>query len=285
MKRHLEKSILHLFITFTSICIVLSVWQSVLAQDLRSAPIYEPDNPAPLSHPDIDRWSYFPEGLHGAVGSIDKRYDRDRVPMFNGSKSWSGVCWRGETIALQVVLWTNTAARQVRIEPSPLINDKKETIAAKNIRARSVRYVLSDDHFYGCSANTQEKPPILVADILENVTYFDMVANSTRPVWVTIQIPAATYPGTYRGAITVRAADALDIVFKISIDVLSLQLPPSSEWAFTLDLWQNPWAVARYHDVKQWSEEHILLLKPLESGPSQNCHPEHFCNPPATSRH
>src|SRR4030042_1310139 len=38
---------------------------------------------------------------------------------------------------------------------------------------------------------------------------------------------------------------------------------PLNQRVFHLDLWQNPWAVARYHDVKPWSAEHIALLKPL----------------------
>jgi hypothetical protein len=40
-------------------------------------------------------------------------------------------------------------------------------------------------------------------------------------------------------------------------------LPPPSAWTFHLDLWQNPYAVARFHGVKLWSKEHVDLLRPL----------------------
>jgi hypothetical protein len=33
--------------------------------------------------------------------------------------------------------------------------------------------------------------------------------------------------------------------------------------AFFLDLWQQPWAVARYHGVKPFSPEHYRVLEPI----------------------
>src|SRR5699024_8601706 len=46
-------------------------------------------------------------------------------------------------------------------------------------------------------------------------------------------------------------------------EVSTQTLPPPEQWAFHLDLWQNPFAVARYHDVPLWSEQHWALLEPL----------------------
>jgi hypothetical protein len=151
----------------------------------------------------------------------------------------------------------------VKVVASTLKNKKNELIAPSNIQVRFVRYVLSDDYFYSCSPNTQKKSPILVADILDNLESFNIPANSTRPVWVTINIPAESSRGRYEGNITVTAKGEKDRSLMIDLEVLPLQLPPPSKWVFELDLWQNPWAVARYHDVRPWSEEHMLLLKPL----------------------
>ncbi len=150
-----------------------------------------------------------------------------------------------------------------RCLPTELKNDKNQIIASDNIKTKFVRYVLSDDYFYGCSNNTQKKPPILVADILDNLESFDIPAKSTRPAWVTIDIPPDASPGTYQGKFTIKAKGENKVALNIQIEVLPLEMPPPSEWRFELDLWQNPWAVARYHDVQPWSEEHILLLKPL----------------------
>jgi hypothetical protein len=243
--------------------LVLFLPINIPAQEIKAGPTYEPENPATLSHPDVDRWSYFPNELQVSVGSVDERYNRDRVPFFKTENNWKGTAWRGERIHFQIVLWTNRGARQVRVIPSALKNDKNGTVVQSNIQTRFVRYVLSDDYFYGCSANTQQKSPILVADVLDNLDSFNIPANTTRPVWLTIDIPSDASPGIYQGNITIKAIGEKDISLTIHLEVLPLELPPSSEWVFELDLWQNPWAVARYHDVQPWSEEHILLLKPL----------------------
>ena len=38
-------------------------------------------------------------------------------------------------------------------------------------------------------------------------------------------------------------------------------MPPPSEWAFHLDLWQHPAAVARVHHVPLWSDAHFDLMR------------------------
>jgi hypothetical protein len=233
------------------------------AQKIRATSLYEPDIPATLSHVDIDRWSYLPNELQISVGSVDERYKRDCVPLQSTTHMWEGTAWKGERINLQIVLWTNRGAWQVQVVPSTLKNDKNQVIDPSNIQTRFVRYVLSDDYFYGCSANTQQNPPILVADVLDNLESFNIPANSTRPVWVTIDIPSDASPGMYQGKFTIKSNGEKDVSLIIQLEVLPLELPPPSEWGFELDLWQNPWAVARYHDVRPWSDEHILLLKPL----------------------
>lgn len=49
----------------------------------------------------------------------------------------------------------------------------------------------------------------------------------------------------------------------MNLNVVDRVLPAATDWRFHLDLWQNPYAVARYHDVKPWSPKHIDLLKPI----------------------
>ena len=51
----------------------------------------------------------------------------------------------------------------------------------------------------------------------------------------------------------------LDIELKVS----ERTLPVPQEWAFWLDLWQNPYAVARYYQVPLWSAEHFEAMRPI----------------------
>ena len=76
-------------------------------------PVYEPSDPnqeesagAPVEDG---------VGLHGAVGSVDVRYERGRMPQTDDSKEWSAAAWRGERVHGQFVLWTETGAKRTRL--------------------------------------------------------------------------------------------------------------------------------------------------------------------------
>ena len=49
----------------------------------------------------------------------------------------------------------------------------------------------------------------------------------------------------------------------LKITVVDRVLPPPGEWKYFLDLWQHPWAVARYFGVKPFSKEHYAAMRPL----------------------
>ena len=49
----------------------------------------------------------------------------------------------------------------------------------------------------------------------------------------------------------------------VEVTVLDRLLPPASEWKYHLDLWQHPWAVARWHGVKPFSAAHYAAMRPL----------------------
>ena len=67
---------------------------------------------------------------------------------------------------------------------------------------------------------------------------------------LSVAAPADAKPGVYR------AGD-------VKITVIDRVLPPPGEWKYFLDLWQHPWAVARYFGVKPFSKEHYAKMRPL----------------------
>ncbi len=252
----------YIFIIF----VLLFFLQKSLAQVPPTKPKYEPDNPFNYKHMELDRWLYIPSGLHGSVGSIDMRYSRNDVPLFSSVYSWSGSAWQGERINIQLVLWSANAIRQIRCEATDLQNKQGDVIDSSCIKANFVRYVLSDREYIGCTRFNPLSPATqaqLTPDIIDNINRMDIESNSTRPIWVTIDIPRNKNAGKYVGKIIVKSEGNAPLNFQIDLDVLPLTLPEPSEWAIHLDLWQNPWAVARYHDVEPWSPEHILILEPL----------------------
>ena len=193
-------------------------------------------------------WEQVPAGLHGAFGSTDRRYERHDVPDSSDSTTWSGAAWRRERVSAQIVLWTAAGAEQVRITTGPLRGKDASHIPASSLRARFVRYILADGK--------------LIPDVLDTIERLDIPARTTRPIWLSIDVPDKTKPGLYHGKIDVASKTDASLTFNINLEVLPMTLPLPSEWSFHLDLWQNPWAVARYHRVKPWSKEHWQLLEP-----------------------
>ena len=88
-----------------------------------------------------------------------------------------------------------------------------------------------------------------------------MDAKTSRPVWITIDVPSDAVAGAYTANIEIYAKGKKKETFTLNLQVLDKTLPNYTEWAFHLDLWQNPYAVARTEGVEPWSEAHWAALK------------------------
>lgn len=186
--------------------------------------------------------------LEGAVGDIDHRYDASNVPLTSGAEAWQGTAWRGERVHGQFVVWTHAARRNLRAEVSQLQRVNQPAGPDLPAEVRFVRNVLADGKLTG--------------DVLDDATHLDMPADSYRAVWLMITTPRDAVPGTYTGRLTLRADGTDPKVFPLQLEVLPATLPAPVDWTFHLDVWQHPWAIARWHGVKPWSEEHFRLMRP-----------------------
>ena len=142
---------------------------------------------------ELDLWEKVGTGLHGSFGSIDQRYDRDKLPCTKNSMTWSGTAWRGERVSAQIVLWTADGADQVRFTTTPLRSKDGREIPTSAVRPQFVRYVLGD-------AN-------LIPDVLDTADQLDIPARSTRPIWLSIDIPCNAKAGLYHGNVNVTAQE------------------------------------------------------------------------------
>jgi len=177
---------------------------------------------------------------------------------------WSGMAWRGERISTQLQVWTPESKKTVHISASALSGKKNSMIPANHIKLYKIAEVLTDEFAEGCEKTGIENyDSSLVADVLEPVQN-SMDLNPGIPVlfWISIDIPTDADPGFYAGEITVEDGGNKRVDFQFEVEVLSPELPPPSDWKFHLDLWQNPFSVARYYKVKPWSEEHFQWMKP-----------------------
>jgi hypothetical protein len=220
----------------------------------------EPENPNPVSD---TVWEKVEEGFHAAFGSIDKRYKHHLPPSHEPAETWNGSAWKGERKNVQLMLWSANPVENIEVKPLKLSGSNGRTISENNIRIHPVRYVLTDEFLTGCGRRDKDTIPAhLAADILENNQTFNLEAKTLRPVWLTVDVPPETVPGSYKGVIKVSYKGGADKELPLNLDVLDLTLPSPEKWKFHLDLWQNPFAVARWHEVELWSDKHMELLKP-----------------------
>lgn len=185
-------------------------------------------------------------------GSIDVRYSRSQVPA-TSAKCPLLRAWRGERVSAQAVLATPKAVESVSFSVSDL-KSGKNIIPASAIRKYFVRYVIADSY-------KDRDDTVLVADRLDPVGVLKVEARTARPLWLDIHVPADAAAGTYQGTVTV-LCDGTRLTLPLQLQVAARTLPAPKEWSFHLDLWQNPYAVARYFGVPLWSRQHFDLMRP-----------------------
>lgn len=199
-----------------------------------------------------EAWQKVTQPIFG-WGSIDVRYSRSQVPVTTKDVPLLRA-WRGERVSAQAVLATPREIGNVSFTVSDL-KSGKNIIPASAIKRYFVRYVLAEP-FYN------KKDSMLEADRLDPVGTMKVEANTTRPIWLDIHVPADAAAGTYRGTVTMNC-DGKTLSLPLQLQVANRTLPEPSKWAFHLDLWQNPYAVARYYQVPLWSQQHFDLMRPM----------------------
>jgi hypothetical protein len=213
---------------------------------------------------DEDAWDNVSRGMHASFGSTDNLYFRREVPNQDIQDAQSIVVWKGERANFQLLIWSPDTLEQVRIIKYNLNDARGNIIPADKIHTYLVRYVVAD-YPYGYQQASCGRSPFdkcyLMPDRFEQFERFDLPGRTTRPIWISVDVPQNTAPGTYYGKVEVRAKGSRAIERDYKIVVQNQELPLPKDWKYRLDLWQNPWAVAWYNHVEPWSEEHIALLK------------------------
>jgi hypothetical protein len=208
-------------------------------------------------------WTAVSAGLQASIGSIDNLYMQHEVPEVTQSTNWSGKAWKGERMSAQIVLWSKDSVQSVELKLSDFKTEEGATISADNTETRFVRYVITDEFAGGCGHRKPEDfAQSLSPDALDNVDCMNIDAETTRPVWISIDVPSDAVAGNYTANLELFANGKKKQTFTLTLNVLDKTLPHYTDWSFHLDLWQNPYAVARTEGVEPWSEAHWEALKP-----------------------
>lgn len=198
-------------------------------------------------------------------GSVDVRYPQDAVPGLTGKINLRA--WRGERVSAQAVLQTPADIHRMTISTSDLTSGKNR-IDARQIKTYFVGYLWADTYKdkngkFSCGARkAADYDSNYVADRLYEAPQVAVAAGKVQPVWLDIRVPQTAAAGKYSGQLTAEC-DGRTLTLPLTVEVTGQTLPEPKDWAFHLDLWQNPYAVARYWNVPLWSKAHFDRMRPL----------------------
>ena len=226
----------------------------------------EADDPVSISAEAEDQWEAAGKKLNAAWGDSDFRYSRSEVPadVFKGTCKLTA--WKGERVSAQFLLWSNEAKTGVVCKAEEFKSDEA-VIPASAAEVSFVRYTLADEatpKFMQTSRyRKNEAVPVIAPDMLDSLSCFDMEPRQTRPVWVTVSVPADARAGVYKTDIIVTGNERGKIRLPLELEVVNHTLAAPSEWDYHLDLWQHPSSVAYAHGLELWSDAHFDAMKPV----------------------
>jgi hypothetical protein len=232
-----------------------------------------PESPSVRPHPALEidvpvtpdeAWKALDDRPRISFATTDRAFERHRVPELPEEvHTWTGSAWRGERVHAQILVWSKKALSQLRAAPASLADSGGRRIPADAMRIRFVRYVISELPPGARQTHCKEIDTggaWLVPDLLDPAPHLDVPAESTRPLWVTLDVPRETPAGTYSGELRVHAR-GFSARLQMNLEVQPGIVPPPTDWQFRVDFWQNPWAVAHQHRVEPWSDAHLAILR------------------------
>ncbi len=243
-------------LTFVFVTLLLLSFTESTSKDFQEASDPNPDKTA--------NWTAVPKGLNAAFASPLIRFPKHAIPEIEPLTTCNLSGWKGERVYIQLVMWTTDSIENIEFNFSVFNSGLNKKLPGTIAKAQFVSYVLTDEYGGGCDTRKPEDfKSSLSPDILDNAQSFSMSPKTSRPVWITVDIPENADPGKYMSVVSLKAKNQPDKEFRLNLEVIDQELPKPADWKFYLDLWQNPYSVARYHGVKVWSKEHWDLLKPL----------------------
>ncbi len=190
--------------------------------------------------------SQVPAGFEAWTVSIEKRVYAGSFSRQPGERTIKLTGCRNEFLTAQLAC-RNSRDSELSYQASALRGPGGAEIPAAAVRVR-----------FGAYLPVDETGQYTADPLLESKTV-RLPANLAQPVWITIHVPKRVKPGAYSGALKL-AAGGQSLEAPLQIEVLSATLPDPPDYAFYLNLWQDPNGVARAHKAELWSESHWQIL-------------------------
>ncbi|MCM1292495.1 MAG: DUF4091 domain-containing protein [Bacteroides sp.] len=230
---------------------------------MMSASAYTYTEPVDTSTVDTSGWKQWSGATQLTWASKNVHYRQRMAPSPMLVSDTLVTAWRGERLGMEALLVSPEGSGELSLKLSDMRSGRK-TVKAPGSSASFMRYVLANS-WPGCGYPPDTLPAFTLPDMIDLPDASVAVdAQTVRPVWVTVEVPRDIAPGVY--AMTLQAVEkgSKKVVgsLTLNVKVLDRTLPASEDMAFYLDLWQQPYSVARYYGVEPWSDKHLELMRP-----------------------
>ncbi|MCU4177593.1 DUF4091 domain-containing protein [Carboxylicivirga sp. N1Y90] len=247
-------------IIFSALSIAVLSCVMVLGKNNKSITLSEPANPQLISP--FQNWEEVDEPMV-SWGCSNSRYHKNYIPELELKDELFVTGWKNERLYAQAVVWTADSIHNLSVEVSDLSCESGHTIFG-GVNSYFVRNVIGDEFMGGCGYKKHSSETShLIADCLDNSSNITMSDKSARGIWFNIDVPVDAKAGRYLSEVTILNKNDVIKKLKLKVDVINRTLPQAKDWTYHLDLWQNPYAVARINEVPLWSEEHWQYMQPL----------------------
>lgn len=218
-----------------------------------------------VPHADDPAWNNTSESLQVGWTDTVRQTDKFVCPAKNQVlKTLTLTAWRGERLHAKFLIWSGKEEGILRFE----VEEQENCRWTDEQTTGFMRYVMTDElnkDGGGCGYRPDKTlfDSSLVADRIEPIRTLRYEARTVRPAWISFDVPCDAAHGIYKGSVRVECEGRECGTLTFAIRVIDRSMPLPEERKFHLDLWQNPFAVARVAGVPLWSKEHFEAMRPL----------------------
>ena len=223
-----------------------------------------------------------PPGVQAWVQDPHHRVDSaEFLPPGEAAGTVRFVGARNGTFGAQVVVGSDKALSGLTAAASPLEHaEGKGQIPASCIRvlhvapypaAEFAEASLGDDRGLGArfpaadvlaryEATLEAGRPAIFDHLIEAPSVA-VGAETCRPIWLSLRVPADAEPGSYRGSVEIRAEGVPPIRLPVEAEVADWRLSEPKSFQALIGCEENPYGVAKQYGVPLWSDGHFRLLE------------------------
>lgn len=219
-------------------------------------PYVEPSSPEVI---DATLWTEVPEGIQGGWALADQHHQRHVPPIDVVGNDTVLTVWKGERNGLQAVVYSREAVGDLEVRVAATTSKALRG----QVQAHIIRYLITDA-YQACGNHPTDLPPYLVDDILDDAGCLQVASCETRPLWLTIEVPATIKTGTYRTGLEIYSKKQKKVLaqFNATLNVIDRTLPQPADFTAHINFWMQPYATSRYYGLTPYSQEHLDTLRP-----------------------